>query len=54
LRGHVIDFVSVFAPNADVFPVFNVADSAITCGGVLIVLLALLGRDYDGRSTRVS
>jgi signal peptidase II len=52
LRGHVIDFVSVFAPNAEVFPVFNVADSAITCGGALIVLLALLGRDYDGRSTR--
>ena len=52
LRGHVIDFVSVFAPNADVFPVFNVADSAITCGGALIVLMALLGRDYDGRSTR--
>jgi signal peptidase II len=52
LRGHVIDFVSVFAPNAEKFPVFNVADSAITCGGVLIVLMALLGRDYDGRSTR--
>ena len=54
LRGHVIDFVSVFAPNAEKFPVFNVADSAITVGGVLIVLLALLGRDYDGRSTRKS
>jgi signal peptidase II len=52
LRGHVIDFVSVFAPNAEKFPVFNVADSSITCGGILIVLLALLGRDYDGRSTR--
>jgi signal peptidase II len=54
LRGHVIDFVSVFAPNAEKFPVFNVADSAITVGGVLIVLMALLGRDYDGRSTRKS
>ncbi|HEV2781967.1 MAG TPA: signal peptidase II [Actinophytocola sp.] len=52
LRGHVVDFVSVFAPNGDAFPVFNVADSAISCGGALIVLLALLGRDYDGRSTR--
>jgi signal peptidase II len=52
LRGHVIDFVSVFAPNAEKFPVFNVADSAITVGGALIVLMALLGRDYDGRSTR--
>jgi signal peptidase II len=52
LQGHVVDFVSVFAPNGDFFPVFNVADSAISCGGALIVLLALLGRDYDGRSTR--
>jgi signal peptidase II len=52
LRGHVVDFVSVFAPNAEVFPVFNVADSAITVGGALIVLMALLGRDYDGRSTK--
>jgi signal peptidase II len=54
LRGHVIDFVSVFAPNAEKFPVFNVADSAITIGGALIVLMALLGRDYDGRSTRAA
>jgi signal peptidase II len=52
LRGHVVDFVSVFGPNAEYFPVFNVADSAIVCGGALIVLLALLGKDYDGRSTR--
>ena len=48
LRGHVVDFLSVFAPNAEVWPVFNVADSCICVGGVLIVLLSLLGRDYDG------
>ncbi|OXM71878.1 MULTISPECIES: signal peptidase II [Amycolatopsis] len=48
LRGHVVDFVSLFAPDGDVWPVFNVADSAICVGGVLIVLLSLLGRDYDG------
>ena len=30
------------------FPVFNVADSCITCGGALVVLLSLLGRDFDG------
>ncbi|GAB2958679.1 lipoprotein signal peptidase [Amycolatopsis acidiphila] len=48
LRGHVVDFISVFAPNAEVWPVFNVADSCICVGGVLIVLLSLLGRDYDG------
>jgi signal peptidase II len=52
LRGHVVDFLSPFGPNGDVFPVFNVADSSIVCGGALIVLMALLGHDYDGRSTR--
>jgi signal peptidase II len=51
LRGHVVDFVSLFAPNGDVWPVFNVADSSIVCGGILIVLMSLLGHDYDGRKT---
>jgi signal peptidase II len=51
LQGHVIDFVSVFGPNGDVWPVFNVADSAICVGGALIVLMAMLGRDYDGSLT---
>lgn len=50
-HGHVVDFLSPFAPDGDVFPVFNIADSAITVGGALIVLMALLGRDYDGRRT---
>jgi signal peptidase II len=54
LSGHVVDFVSLFAPNGDVWPVFNVADSAIVVGGCLIVLMALLGREYDGRITRKS
>ncbi|GAB3274775.1 signal peptidase II [Parasphingorhabdus pacifica] len=48
LQGHVVDFVSLFAPDGSVWPVFNVADSAIVCGGVLVVLMSLLGRDYDG------
>jgi signal peptidase II len=51
MHGHVVDFLSPFAPNGEVFPVFNVADSSIVCGGILIVLMALLGRDYDGRRT---
>lgn len=51
LQGHVVDFVSLFAPNGDAWPVFNVADSSIVCGGALIVLMALLGRDYDGSRT---
>jgi signal peptidase II len=52
LRGHVIDFVSLFEPNGDAWPVFNVADSSIVVGGALIVLMALLGKEYDGSSTR--
>lgn len=52
MRGHVVDFVSVFSPYGEYFPVFNVADSGICVGGVLIVLLAFLGRDYDGTSTK--
>jgi len=40
--------VSPFAPNGEAFAVFNLADASITCGGVLLVLLALLGRELDG------
>jgi signal peptidase II len=47
-QGHVVDFVSVFGPNAEYFPVFNVADSAITIGGITLVITALLGIDFDG------
>lgn len=49
LQGHVVDFLSVFGDNGSVFPVFNVADSSIVVGGCLLVLMSLLGRDYDGR-----
>ncbi|GAA2355785.1 signal peptidase II [Saccharopolyspora halophila] len=48
LQGHVVDFLSFLAPGGRVWPVFNVADSCIVVGGVLVVLLSLLGRDYDG------
>lgn len=50
LQGHVVDFVSVFAPNGDVWPVFNVADSSLFIGCGLIILLSLLGKDYDGKT----
>ena len=52
LRGHVVDFISVFGPYAQYFAVFNIADSCICVGGALIVLMAILGRDYDGGVAR--
>ena len=48
LKGGVVDFISVFAPDARAFPVFNMADSAIVCGGILGALLALRGIEFDG------
>lgn len=48
LEGHVVDFISVFAPDGEVWPVFNVADSAIVIGGILVVLLTLFGFELDG------
>ncbi|MFC0108771.1 signal peptidase II [Kibdelosporangium aridum] len=52
LRGHVVDFVSLFGPDGEYWPVFNVADSSIVVGGILIVVLSLLGYEYDGRRSR--
>jgi len=51
LQGHVVDVVSLFAPDGSVWPVFNLADSCIVSGGVLLVLLALTGRELDGTRT---
>jgi signal peptidase II len=42
-RGSVVDWIQL--PH---WPVFNLADSAIVCGGALAVLLALLGLRLDG------
>ncbi|WP_163552757.1 signal peptidase II [Candidatus Frankia alpina] len=43
LRGHVVDFVHLHH-----WPIFNAADSAIVCGGILAVVLSLLGIGLDG------
>ena len=51
LRGGVVDFISVFAPDGRIWPVFNVADSAIVCGGILGALLAVRGIEFDGSRT---
>ena len=42
-RGDVVDWIQL--PH---WPVFNVADSAIVCGGILAVLLAARGFRLDG------
>jgi signal peptidase II len=47
LRGWVVDFIQV--PH---WPVFNLADSAICCGGALMVLLTVLDVRPDGRVDR--
>jgi signal peptidase II len=50
-QGHVVDWIEVLPghfPVIDYFPVFNVADSAIVCGGILAVLLAWRGYQIDG------
>jgi signal peptidase II len=43
LQGHVVDFVAV-----GWWPVFNVADSAIVCGAILLVALTVFGFEPDG------
>lgn len=45
-RGHVVDWIQL-----PYWPVFNIADSAIVCGGILMVILAARRLDLDG--TRV-
>jgi signal peptidase II len=42
-RGYVVDWIEV--PH---WPVFNLADSAIVCGGILAVLLSMRGTRLDG------
>ena len=42
-RGAVVDFIDF-----RVWPVFNLADSAIVCGGPLAVVLSMRGVELDG------
>ncbi len=42
-RGAVVDFIDF-----QVWPSFNIADSGIVCGGVLLVWLSLRGVEVDG------
>ena len=43
-RGDVVDWIAV----TRYYPIFNLADSAIVCGGILTVLLAMRGYHLDG------
>jgi signal peptidase II len=51
-RGGVVDFISILSPDGHVWPVFNAADSAIVCGGILGALLAVRGIEFDGSRSR--
>jgi signal peptidase II len=50
-QGHVVDMFSFLDDHAGHFPVFNIADSALTVGVGLAILLEFIGRRRDG--TRV-
>lgn len=52
MRGGVVDSLSVFAPDGRVWPVFNTADVAIVCGGILGAVLALRGIEFDGSTAK--
>ena len=43
LRGYVVDWIEL--PH---WPVFNLADSAIVCGGAIAILLSVRGMRIDG------
>jgi signal peptidase II len=51
-RGHVVDWISVFSRDGHVWPIFNLADSAIVCGALTAGVIALLGIDLDGSRKR--
>jgi signal peptidase II len=51
-EGHVVDMISLFAPYGKGFAIFNVADSCLTVGVALAVLLELIGRQRDGTRAR--
>ncbi len=47
-RGHVVDWISLFANDGHIWPVFNLADSAICCGAVTAAIVAVVGIEFDG------
>jgi signal peptidase II len=53
-KGHVVDWISVLADDGHVWPIFNLADSAIMTGAALAVLLSLRGVEFGSASGRRS
>ena len=51
-QGHVVDWISVFGPRGEHWPIFNIADSCIVCGAILAGVLSLRGVEFDGSSGR--
>ncbi|TVZ03672.1 signal peptidase II [Trebonia kvetii] len=49
-RGNVVDWIAV----TKYYPIFNLADSAIVCGGILTVILAMRGYHLDGTRGELS
>ncbi|MGC2305495.1 signal peptidase II [Candidatus Binatus sp.] len=48
IRGRVIDFMRAHYYDLN-YPIFNVADSAISIGVVLILLVTIFGRDHESQ-----
>jgi signal peptidase II len=48
IRGRVIDFMRAHYYDLN-YPIFNVADSAISIGVMLILLMTVFGRDHESR-----
>lgn len=48
MYGYVVDFIQLFYEDW-YYPAFNVADSAITVGAVMLVIDALRGKEKQGR-----
>jgi hypothetical protein len=47
-KGHVVDWISLFADDGHVWPIFNFADSSIVIGGAIAVVLSVRGVDFNG------
>lgn len=49
IYGYVIDFIELHFGNY-IFPVFNIADMAIVCGVILLLVAIIKGEEHDSNS----